>query len=294
LINPFPVTVYAFILNHTIAAGVTSRADIKLINEKQGYFRLEEQKESHPLTEYNLMINNPSALGFSSTEGSLAKNRINYIVLSINLTLVVAALSRRGSILSTPTIISTNERNKEHIKEALVREQQQEDGNIIRQVVESIGISEHNQAVLVSEQQQLDESCVLTNLKLIHKIDWHIEDHQGNTTRHNLAKALRDYEGAFNNIEREKIFKDIFNAVEEAVNWDTGRDGWKLDNELSSVAKVAPNKAAQWRCIYNRIKHPDHNQQPAEYLTAVSQIPNELVPLRLAANTVFLERLKKV
>jgi hypothetical protein len=278
------VTVYAFILRHIISAGMISRANIKLVNEKKGYFRLEQAKGSHPLTEYKLIINNPSALGFSATEGSIAENRINDIVLAMNLTLEEAALSRRGSTLSKPTISSTNERNKENIKEVTRGKQQLDESVIISEDVK----------VLVQREQQLDESIILTNLQLVGKVDWYVEDHQQNTTRHNLAKALRHYEGAFNQIENEEIFKDIFNAVEEAVNWDKNITGKGLDSKLSAVANIPANKAEQWRCMYDRLKHPDYKKQLAEYIQAKSKIPDELVPLRRAANTVFSNRLKKI
>jgi hypothetical protein len=256
------VRVYAFIIRHTIAADLTSRAVIKLVNEKQGYFRL-EQIRGHLLTEYTLTFNNPTVLGFSSTEGIVSNNRINDIILAMNLTLEEAALSRKGSILSRP-IFSSNER-----------------------------IMEDVHAVLGMEQQQLDESIVISNLKSIDKVDRH-KDHKGNTTKHNLSKALCLYESAFNQRYGESIFRYIFNAVEDAINWDKDQKPKELDEELSAVANVATSKATQWRCIYNRLKDPDHGQQATEYLRAKSEIPYELVALRLAANRVFSERLKNV
>jgi hypothetical protein len=84
---------------HTINAQVTSRAHIKLVNVQKGYFSLEQKKGSHPITEYKLTINNPSALGFLSTEGDLGNNRINDIILAMNLTLTEAALSSEGKTL---------------------------------------------------------------------------------------------------------------------------------------------------------------------------------------------------
>jgi hypothetical protein len=93
-------------------------------------------------------------------------------------------------------------------------------------------------------QQQLDEGSIISNLNLIDKVDRHIEDHQGDTLKHNLAKALNEYERAFDQTEGEDIFKHIFNAVEYAVNWDRRRDGSGLDKELSAVANVAVNKAS--------------------------------------------------
>jgi hypothetical protein len=291
LMNIVKVRVHAFIIGHTIGAEVTSRADIKLVNEQKGLFRLEKIQGSHPLTDYDLFIDNPSALNLSYVEGGVGNNRINDIVLAMNLSLTEAALSREGSILTRP-IFQTNE--KENAKAMSGGKQQPMDGNKQLQVNESINISESVGFVLGRAQQQLDESTIITKLNLIDRAERHVQDHQGNIAKHNLTKALGHYEKAFKHLEGEEIFKDIFNAVEEAINWDRGRDGSILDNELSAVANIPRNKAEDWRSMYVRLKHPDHKQQPAEYLQAKSKISNELVPLRLAANAVFSDRLTKL
>jgi hypothetical protein len=67
-----------------------------------------EEIGGHPLTQYNLTINNPSTLGFSSAEGDIIPNRIRDIELAINLTLREVALSP-CSIRFNPTVWSTNE-----------------------------------------------------------------------------------------------------------------------------------------------------------------------------------------
>jgi hypothetical protein len=76
------------------------------------------------------------------------------------------------------------------------------------------------------------------------------KDHKGNTTKHNLSKALCLYESAFNQRDGESIFKYIFNAVEDAIDWDKDRKPKELDDELSAVANVATSKATQSRCSY--------------------------------------------
>jgi hypothetical protein len=269
LINSATIPVYAFILGHTVAIDVASRADIRLVNEKNRYFHL-EHIGGNPLTEYKLTINNPSALGFTSGERCIIIKRFRDIVLAMNLTLEEAALAIEPPNLSKPEF-STNEKVKEEVH-ALVKR---------------------------VKEQQLNESSIISNLNLIDKVDRHnIEDHKGNTPRHNLVKALNLYEKAFNQTNGEHIFRDIFNAAEDAVNSDIDRSGAKMDIEFSSLVSlptVDQNKVFHWRKrIYNRIKHPDHNNQPADYLQAKSEIPNELVHLRQAANIVILKRLKNV
>ena len=86
----------------------------------------------------------------------------------------------------------------------LEREQQQK-----QQVYEKVTVSETVGVVLGRAQQQLDESNVISNLQLIDKADRHTKDHQGNTAKHNLTKALGHYEKAFNQTEGVKISSSI-------------------------------------------------------------------------------------
>ena len=278
-----------------MAATITSRANIELVNQQKGYFGLQQIDGGHPLTDYILSIDSPSGLHFSSTEGDISENRINDIVLAMNLTLTEAALSREGKVLSKPEIVQTDERRQEDDANTVLEKVQQiTSENITRSTDETIGISEDHSVVLGRAQQQMDESIVLSNLHLIDKADRHIENHQGNIAKHNLSKALGQYEKAFNQIDRKEIFKDIFNAVEDSINWDRRRDGLDLNKELSAVASIPVNKAEGWRKMYVRLKHPDYRQQLTEYQQTLGQIPNELIPLRLAANKVITERLKNV
>jgi hypothetical protein len=264
-INPPSIAVYAFILGHTVARDVTSRTDVKLVNEKYRYFQL-DYIGGHHVTEYKLTINNLSALAFKSTEEAVVLRRLRDIILAMNLTLEQAVLTL-GQPHFPKLEFSTNEKVKETVH-AIVRRE---------------------------KQQSMDESVIISNLKLIDKFDWHIEDQQGDKIKHNLAKALRLYEKGYKQTEDEEFFRYIFNGIEDSINYDQHRDFDQFDNELSSLANVAKSKAAQWRRIYDRIKHPDvRTKQPALYLQAIGEIPDELVPMRQAVNRVIIERLKTI
>jgi hypothetical protein len=143
---------------------------------------------------------------------------------------------------------------------------------------------------------ELDENSIKLNLNLIDKVDRHSPNHQGDIIKHNLSKALNEYERAFYETEPIDIFKRIYNAVEFAINSDQNRLGRLVDIELSCLANVPQNKARLWRdATYNRLKHPDLDpQQVMDFSSAASQMPNELKPLRQAANTVIIKRLTVV
>jgi hypothetical protein len=89
-----PIPVYAYKLGHTVGQQHKSRTEIKLVNEKKGRFRL-EVKDGHPLTEYDIIIDDPSSLGFQYAKGDEAlDNRIrDLLLLAMNLELREVVIS---------------------------------------------------------------------------------------------------------------------------------------------------------------------------------------------------------
>jgi hypothetical protein len=137
---PLLIVVYAYKLSHIVGRGVTSRTRIELVNEQAGYFRLEEIEGSHPLTQYNIIIDNPSMLGFSYKEGdNVLFNRIYDLILAMNLEL-------KQVVLSPDSLIPIQ----------------------YRWLTDEGGIKESTKALLgMSQAEELNEIAVKTNLKLI-------------------------------------------------------------------------------------------------------------------------------
>ena len=84
----------AYKLSHILSLDVTSRTSIELVNEQKGYFRLQEIPGSSPLTRYNIIIDNPSRLGFKDREGPAVSNRIHDLLLAMNLDLNQVVISQ--------------------------------------------------------------------------------------------------------------------------------------------------------------------------------------------------------
>lgn len=163
---PLLIVVYAYELGHTIGRGQTSRTRIELVNESEGYFRLEEIAGSHPLTQYNITLDNPSTLGFRHTEGGVLLNRIYDLILAMNLEL-------REVVLSPDSLIPIQYR-----------------------WLTTGGIEESISMVLgMGQPAQLDEIDVKNNLDMIDKLERHKQrkriNRQGYSRKANLMKADR-------------------------------------------------------------------------------------------------------
>jgi hypothetical protein len=267
LIKPFTVDVYAFKLTHTVAPSNTSRTNIKLVNER--HFHL-DQIGGHPLTQYELTINNPSALGFSSEE-EINRKRIRDIILAMNLVLREAAFSPAGLNL-TPVRWSANE-----------------------------GISEQINVVLgMGQAEQLNESVVMHNLELIDKLDRH-EKKRKKRAQKNLESALDHYESAFyrkgvSELDKISMFEDISIAIDKAIQWEKELGACDKDGVLHKITGVSKKRGEIWRQMYNRLHHTSRKlKEEREYKYMIQrQISGQIIPLRSAANTLLLNRLENI
>jgi hypothetical protein len=109
-----------------------------------------EQIGQHPLTEYNMIIDNPSALGFSQAGGGEAlRNRIHDLILSMNLELRSVALSPISLNLGKYEWLTSSSNDSG-----------------------GLAIKEHVNVVLgMGLAERLDTIAVEANLKKIDKLD---------------------------------------------------------------------------------------------------------------------------
>ncbi|MDQ3873491.1 MAG: hypothetical protein M3258_07785 [Thermoproteota archaeon] len=80
------IPVYAYKLGHVVGHQLTSRTKIKLVNVRKWHFHL-LKKGGHPLTEYDIIINDPLVLDFPHVEQAgddVMQNRIGDFILAIN------------------------------------------------------------------------------------------------------------------------------------------------------------------------------------------------------------------
>jgi hypothetical protein len=269
------IVVYAYKMGHTIGLGATSRTTTNLANEKEGYFRLEEIPGGHPLTQYNIILDNPSKLGFQYAEGSNALNRIYDLILAMNLDLRQVVFSPESF---TP---------------------------IQYRWVITEGMSEEVGFVLgMGHAEQLDEINVKKNLDNIDKLERHNRrkriTSQDYTRKANLVKALSQYELALyargrRDIDIQSTFRTLSTAREIAHNWDKVLSGEEQDKELQKLAHVHIKTAEKWRKLYPRSKHYDENPQKQRRYRKLQNITSdEILSLRAAVNALLLDRLGRL
>jgi hypothetical protein len=176
---------------------------------------LQEIPGSSPLTRYNIIIENPSRLGFRDREGSAVFDRIHDLLLAMNLELNQVVISPDSLIPLEYQWL----RNKG-------------------------GIRENVGAIVGMEQpEQLDEIAVKAQLKLIDKLGWHKERKRINQPKYrrkaNLTKALSIYESALYVIggrkgtDKVSRFRTLLTVIEIASNWDRLLSNQQRDSKRS-------------------------------------------------------------
>jgi hypothetical protein len=276
-----PIPLYAYKLGHRVSHQVTSRTNIKLANEKKGHFHF-EQIGQHPLTRYNIIIDNPSALGFSQAlGGEVARNRIQDLILSMNLELTSVALSTISLNLAKYEWPTSNGNNSD-----------------------GLAIKEHVNALLgMGRAEWLDTIAVEANLRKIDKLDRHKHPKNINQTNYrkksNLRKALSEYELVFDptgrrEIDKVSLFRSFSIVIELAINWEKELSNTARDSLLTQI-RIPLKTASERRQLYPRTKHIDkHLDDQKQYRKIQDMKFSQIATYRSYANKVLLNRLAQL
>jgi hypothetical protein len=241
------------------------------------------KEETNFQTKYLLTVYNPFALGLTSYSQEVVEAFVDNLVLSMNLNLKHAVLSIiKGEIPTLDVRLQPESR-------VVVKETPR--GKVIE--VEEILFIHDSVYVMIRFTEEVDEESVLSIFTLINKL--YSDQVTDRLKANNLKKALADYKGAMKVFDRLMIFKELFNSLEKAANWDgINRTGEALDKEVSTITDVQQSEVEKWRRFYNRTKHVDREPKEAnEFISGIMNLHSFLEPLRVATNKIIIDRLKK-
>lgn len=262
---------------------LSSGCDVDLILRKsRGQIHLAKE-ETNFQTKYLLTVYNPFSLGLTSYSQEVVEAFVDNLVLSMNLNLKHTVLSIiKGEIPTLDVKLQPESR-------VIVKETPR--GKVIE--VEEILFIHDSVYVMIRFTEEVDEESVLSIFTLINKL--YSDQVTDKLKANNLKKALADYKGAMKVFDRLMIFKELFNSLEKAANWDgINRTGEALDKEVSTITDVQQSEVEKWRKFYNRTKHVDREPKEAnEFTYGIMNLHSFLEPLRVATNKIIIDRLKK-
>lgn len=277
---------YAHDLRNPPGEGTFCDIALKLVNST-GRLNLTKVKPGFQ-TFYWLFIPEAHSLRLLSSEQNKIDLFQDNLILAANLLLHKTALSTRKSELNEPQV-----EYKQQKSEGITEETPE--GKHVT-ITETITVTDKFE-VMIGFTEEIDENMWVSLLQKINEAC--ITKLQNNAIMKlvNLKKSFNEYRNAMEVVsDRLIIFKHLFNSLELATNFDgKDRKGLDLDNEVLRIANLQASEVRDWRHLYDRAKHVDRRTEDmATFMEGIKRLSDYLIPLRLATQTVILDRLNAV
>ena len=144
-------------------------------------------------------------------------------------------------------------------------------------------------------EENINEDKIMYTLKLIQSTDIHMLEFSDDLRKTNIKLALIEFETAMSSFMYYTRFKHLFDSLEILANYDvTKKDNF--DIYLSQQTRIDSTKIANWRKLYNRLKHAAETVEDIHtmvtFATNLSR-NEELLEIRQAASALVEERIKE-
>ena len=224
-------------------------------------------------------------LGLDNFEESHINKFMDKVILACNLTMKRAAFSNKVNdpscaVMDTDDLPVTSTSKVEKTPTGFKVS-----------ITESMRIRD-SASVSVGFDDILDETQFIDTLRKIQIVHANVN---GTIINHNLKKALEVYLSATMNAGKYNTFKDLYSALEEAVNFDGSRvKGETFDKKVCSILADNQLPMDDLREFNNRLKHPDNDAQCKAYEEVKRQATAKIWKLRPIVTKVILHRLSSV
>ena len=251
---------------------------IQLLNSK--YISIENwQKGDTP--HFDIKIAEPHRFELSDSESSSIEIFVDDLILSCNLVLRRVVFSRHHVDSTRSVVIKATEPSPKSTVE--------EYPNLTKiTLYAKISISD-SVHVTHGFEDQLNECLTLNLLSKIRLLN-------GNKTTDELSKSLDAYRSAMSSFDLQGIFKNLYIALELAINADEkDRSGEMLDQESERITGTVCSKMKEWRNLNNRLKHSDINPtHKRQYQEGLPNLGKHIRELRAATQKAITYRLTYV
>ena len=228
----------------------------------------------------SIVIREPHALGMGSNEQKYHQEFIERILIACNLLLKDARLS------TNPSGTDMADFTPDKPKGSSVTVEYGPDGPVIT-VKDSIGIIE-SYSIGVATTDEFDEADVRGILGMMYAV---FNDKNPSTKVGNMQTSLMEYSRGIQAQYRETVLKDLYSALEKAVNFDGSNDaGSVFDEKVRSLAGDLCLPIDDIRLANNRLKHSASEKQ-MQYYPDDEAVYNYIRALRPALSCIIRRRL---
>lgn len=259
--------------------GTATDATIRVVNQRHLVF----ERGDGPMQSLKMIVRNPYSLGLKSGEPIDTDEFVDRMLTACNLLLKEVRLSTVPPDRSSASIDQDKPRDSGGVvdKSRAVNE-------IVWEMRDDIVVSDRAEFVMHSDEK-LDETRVLEVLGMIHAVH---AVKSPTRTQHNIRKSLKKYSEKITANHRETVFQGLFEALEQAVNFDSHTQGAEFDKMVRQLMGDPYLSISDLRDVNNRLKHQDSDEQMSRYpdLTEVFHYVRLLRPITAA---VLLRRLRE-
>jgi hypothetical protein len=236
-------------------------------------------------TKYSLTVLEPSSLGLSSYDDNVVNEFLKTVVIAMEINLRRTALTFSGVSYNLPQVEFSE-------RVSSIKVEENAEGKKIS-ITETVFLRD-SVHITTSFSEEIDETEVIHALKLLDMLNKYKDINE--LKRSNLRKSIDAYYYAMSVFDRVLIFKNLFNSLEFAVNWDKDRKnelkGEAFDKEVADITSLPQSEITEWRKIYDRTKHVDREpKELSEYVSGTEKIPSILEKLRITTNKLIIKRL---
>ena len=272
--------VYVYDPSQPPASGLSQ--NVKITVENQRHMSVIDPDDGSSFIQ--LVVAEAGLLGLDGSEDSQIIKFMDKVILACNLTMKRAAFSNKVIDPSRPVM------DMDDPPASTAKVEKTPTGFNVN-IVEPIRIRD-SVSVSVGFDDALDEAQFVDMLRKIQIVH---ADINGTIANHNLKKALESYQSATMNAGKHNTFRNLYSALEDAVNFDGSHVNDKdFDNEVCSILADNQLPIGDLRRFNNRLKHPDNDMQRKLYEEAIGQATENIRKLRPIVTKVLLHRLPSV
>jgi hypothetical protein len=266
------------------AIGRASNLNLNLVNSDAALMLTNIQSDGP--THISLEVKRPLEIGFTRSEQYILEFEISNLTLAFNFNL--------GNICMTDAYIEYSPAEVKLKPSESKSTSKRQDDTIMQIVTDRIAITEKAN-VAIGTEENVDEQNVVRIFEKIQKMNRQHLQSTSPISQLNLDHALREFEEGMSPLNTISKFKHIYNAVEFATNLNgEKRQSSDLDAAVCNLAGtwLQQDLAEEWRCFYNRLKHPDRDGTDASrYTEGEKNLPSWLPQIRTCAVKILSKHL---
>lgn len=259
--------------------------DINLqLLKSEGLIDLERKNLSSSQSTYSIRISNIEQLGFTSIEQHALEHEFRNLILACNLVIQRTCFTDMNLEYPSSNLVRAHAETKSMVHRV--------ENASYALIIENVELRD-TVSIVVGIAEMIEEKQIVEVFRKLQKVNSYGIPRPSTIADINLRNSLSHYEAVMSDFSRLFKFKNLFNALELAINIDSeDRTGKNFDDEAIRLDPENCNDVQNWRKFYARIKHIQQNSAHIEaYEKGEKDLANKIEYSRRAVQKILLFKL---